>query len=180
LGIGGMSDLVVNKVNELLNEEKWKNKFGNDLNWNLSFSQYKESETTKHVHRLHPYKGKFIPQLVEYFLDSHTDDFKKEVFFQEDDIILDPFSGSGTTMVQANELGMNAVGIDVSTKFNISVLNNFPLGINLIFQSKSLNFVVLIPISSTNHLSSKDSSRINLLIYGQYISPNISISCRIN
>ena len=30
----------------------------------------KEAETTKHVHRLHPYKGKFIPQLVEYFLDS--------------------------------------------------------------------------------------------------------------
>ena len=61
--------------------EKWKAKLGNDLNWHLSFSEYKESETTKHVHRLHPYKGKFIPQLVEYFLDNHTDEFKHEVFF---------------------------------------------------------------------------------------------------
>lgn len=47
----------------------------------LSFVNYKEAQTTKHIHRLHPYKGKFIPQLVEYFLDSHTDSLKKEVFF---------------------------------------------------------------------------------------------------
>lgn len=58
-------------------EISWRNQLGNDLNWALSFNQYKEAETTKHVHRLHPYKGKFIPQLVEYFLDNHTDNFKK-------------------------------------------------------------------------------------------------------
>lgn len=45
-------------------EAVYKKKLGADLNWALSFDQYKESETTKHVHRLHPYKGKFIPQLV--------------------------------------------------------------------------------------------------------------------
>ncbi|MDR1762677.1 MAG: hypothetical protein LBR64_01795 [Dysgonamonadaceae bacterium] len=54
----------------------FKERLGDDLNWALSFDQYKEAETTKHVHRLHPYKGKFIPQLVEYFLDGHTDKFK--------------------------------------------------------------------------------------------------------
>jgi hypothetical protein len=59
-----------------------REKLGDDLNWRLSFDQYKESETTKHVHRLHPYKGKFIPQLVEYFLNTTTDDFKTETFFQ--------------------------------------------------------------------------------------------------
>ncbi len=59
-------------------EFDWKEKLGEDLNWGLSFDQLKEADTTKHVHRLHPYKGKFIPQLVEYFLDRHTDDFKKE------------------------------------------------------------------------------------------------------
>jgi hypothetical protein len=52
-------------------EVDYKDKLGHDLNWALSFDQYKEAETTKHVHRLHPYKGKFIPQLVEYFLDDH-------------------------------------------------------------------------------------------------------------
>ncbi|MBU0478339.1 site-specific DNA-methyltransferase [bacterium] len=103
-------------------EDRWKKQLGDDLNWNLSFSEYKESETTKHVHRLHPYKGKFIPQLVEYFLDQHTDKFKNEVFFNPIDIILDPFCGSGTTLVQANELGLNSVGIDISA-FNAFISN---------------------------------------------------------
>lgn len=107
-------------------ESDWKEKLGDDLNWVLSFDYLKERDTTKHVHRLHPYKGKFIPQLVEYFLDNHTDKFKKETYFKKGDIILDPFSGSGTTMVQANELGMHAIGIDISA-FN-SLIANMKVG----------------------------------------------------
>jgi hypothetical protein len=103
-------------------EITFKEQLGEDLNWALSFDKCKEAETTKHVHRLHPYKGKFIPQLVEYFLDNHTDDFKKEVYFTKGDIILDPFCGSGTAMVQACELGMHAIGIDISA-FNALIGN---------------------------------------------------------
>lgn len=103
-------------------EVEWRGKLGDDLNWRLSFDYLKEADTTKHVHRLHPYKGKFIPQLVEYFLDNKTDNFKKEVYFSPGDILLDPFSGSGTTLVQANELGMHAIGIDISA-FN-ALINN--------------------------------------------------------
>ncbi|MDQ3133152.1 MAG: site-specific DNA-methyltransferase, partial [Acidobacteriota bacterium] len=112
-------------------ETVWKKQLGEDLNWALSFEQYKESETTKHVHRLHPYKGKFIPQLIEYFLDDHTDKFKTETFFAKGDIILDPFCGSGTTLAQSNELGINAVGIDVSA-FNALISNVKVNKINLI------------------------------------------------
>jgi hypothetical protein len=41
-----------------------------DLDLELSWSERElpERERTKHVHRLHPYLGKFIPQLVEVLL----------------------------------------------------------------------------------------------------------------
>lgn len=71
----------------------------------LGFHSVPEYQRTKHVHRLHPYLGKFIPQLVEWFLSR---------YFNADDIILDPFMGSGTSLVQANEMQMHSIGIDVS------------------------------------------------------------------
>ncbi len=64
----------------------------------LSFSGVREYERTKHVHRLHPYLGKFIPQLVEVFL---------RYYFKKGDSILDPFMGSGTTLIEANVLYAN-------------------------------------------------------------------------
>lgn len=132
--IGDNGNAVIDKK-ELINyyksyngkrEINWKNQLGHDLNWALSFDNVKEAETTKHVHRLHPYKGKFIPQLVEYFLDSHKDDFKKEIYFKKGDIVLDPFCGSGTALVQANELEIHAIGIDISV-FN-SLISNIKIG----------------------------------------------------
>jgi len=82
------------------------------LNPELGFYDVPEWERTKHVHRLHPYLGKFIPQLVEYFLSRH---------FEPGQWVLDPFMGSGTTLVQANEMGLHAVGVDIS-EFNCKVV----------------------------------------------------------
>jgi len=101
-------------------EINWKKNLGDDLNWTLSFDNLREKDTTKHVHRLHPYKGKYIPQLIEYFIDNHTDDFKKEVYFKPGDIILDPFLGSGTTIIQSLEMSVHSIGIDVS-EFNCMI-----------------------------------------------------------
>jgi len=68
---------------------------------------------TKHVHGIHPYLGKYIPQLVEYFLDKYFNGPQSAR-----SAILDPFAGSGTTLVESNVKGKPSVGIDVS-KFNV-------------------------------------------------------------
>lgn len=62
-----------------------------------------ERVRTKHVHRLHPYLGKFIPQLVEIFLRKYRPR-----------TVCDPFCGSGTTLVEANPLGIHSIGCDIS------------------------------------------------------------------
>jgi hypothetical protein len=78
---------------------------GLDLELSWSEDELPQVERTKHVHGLHPYLGKFIPQLVEVFLKRH---------FIRGNIIFDPFVGSGTTVVEANAFGVHAVGGDIS------------------------------------------------------------------
>src|SRR5262245_46073838 len=76
-----------------------------DLELSWSEDDLPQAERTKHVHSLHPYLGKFVPQLVEVFLRR---------FVQPGDCVYDPFVGSGTTLVEANAFGVHAVGCDVS------------------------------------------------------------------
>lgn len=78
---------------------------GDGLQLSWSEAELPERERTKHVHRLHPYLGKFIPQLVEALLDRYV---------RQGGRVLDPFAGSGTTLVQALESGYDAVGIDIA------------------------------------------------------------------
>jgi hypothetical protein len=78
---------------------------GLDLELSWSERELPERERTKHVHRLHPYLGKFIPQLVEALLGRYV---------RPGGTVLDPFAGSGTTLVQALESGYDAVGGDIA------------------------------------------------------------------
>ncbi len=76
-----------------------------DLALSWSEAELPERERTKHVHRLHPYLGKFVPQLVEALLERYVPGGGR---------VLDPFAGSGTTLVQSLESGYDAVGVDVA------------------------------------------------------------------
>src|SRR6188508_3767967 len=76
-----------------------------DLALSWSEAELPERERTKHVHRLHPYLGKFVPQLVEELLGRYV---------RHRGRVLDPFAGSGTTLVQSLESGRDAVGVDVA------------------------------------------------------------------
>jgi DNA modification methylase len=76
-----------------------------DLELSWSEQELPERERTKHVHRLHPYLGKFVPQLAEVFLGRYA---------RPSQLVWDPFAGSGTTLVEANAFGARAAGCDVS------------------------------------------------------------------
>ena len=78
---------------------------GLDLDLSWSERDLPERERTKHVHRLHPYLGKYIPQLVEELFRRHVPTGGR---------VLDPFAGSGTTLVQALESGLDSVGMDIA------------------------------------------------------------------
>jgi SAM-dependent methyltransferase len=76
-----------------------------DLELSWSEAELPERERTKHVHRLHPYLGKYVPQLVEVFLGRYG---------RPGRLVWDPFAGSGTTLVEANAFGAPGAGCDIS------------------------------------------------------------------
>src|ERR671915_1631179 len=76
-----------------------------DLELSWSEAELPERERTKHPPRLHPYLGKFVPQLAEVFLRRYA---------EPGQLVWDPFAGSGTTLVEANAFGARAAGCDVS------------------------------------------------------------------
>src|SRR3989304_493871 len=63
-------------------------------------------ENTSYLsHSLHPYPAKFPPQLPKKILEDYA--IKGQT-------VLDPFCGSGTTLVEARIFGVNAIGVDVN------------------------------------------------------------------
>jgi tRNA G10 N-methylase Trm11 len=101
-----------------------------DLSW--SERDLPERERTRHVHRLHPYLGKFIPQLVETLLERYV---------TRGGHVLDPFAGSGTTLVQSLESGFDATGVDVAA-FNCLLIRVKTQRYNLFVLERELRGVV--------------------------------------
>jgi len=101
-----------------------------DLSW--SERDLPERERTKHVHRLHPYLGKFIPQLAETLLERYV---------ARGGHVLDPFAGSGTTLVQALESGFEATGVDIAA-FNCLLMRVKTQHYNLFVLERELREVV--------------------------------------
>jgi hypothetical protein len=103
-----------------------------DLELSWSERELPERERTKHVHRLHPYLGKFVPQLVETLLERYV---------PRGAHVLDPFAGSGTTLVQALESGRDATGVDIAA-FNCLLMEVKTRRYNLFVLERELRDVV--------------------------------------
>jgi len=74
------------------------------MNYNIDFN-FGNSDTMYLTHSLHPYPAKFPPQLPHTIIKQ---------FAHKQATVLDPFCGSGTTLVEARLLGCNAIGVDVN------------------------------------------------------------------
>jgi hypothetical protein len=67
---------------------------------------HRRQSTRYSVHALHEYKGKFNPQVVRGVLNGLGISSKATV--------IDPFCGSGTTLVECAHAGMSAIGFDLN------------------------------------------------------------------
>jgi DNA modification methylase len=70
------------------------------LDWELI-----TADTEYSTHGYHPYSAKYIPQIPNRLIST---------FSKKNDLILDNFVGSGTTLVESKILGRNAIGVDIN------------------------------------------------------------------
>jgi excisionase family DNA binding protein len=66
---------------------------------------FHDESTSALTHGIHPYPAKFPPQIPARLI---------EILTHPGDVVLDPFCGSGTTLVEALRLGRDSVGTDVN------------------------------------------------------------------
>jgi len=72
----------------------------NEVNWD-----FKDTKTQYLTHRFHSYPARFIPQIPRTFI---------KLFTKKGDVVLDPFVGCGTTLVESQLLNRHSVGNDLN------------------------------------------------------------------
>ncbi len=68
------------------------------------FRKYIGRQVSYATHGIHRYPAKFIPQIPRFCLGSLS---------EVGDVVLDPFMGSGTTLLESYVMGRNCYGIDI-------------------------------------------------------------------
>ena len=97
----GISEIKTSKINDI-NLNRWKEyqEIITDSLWVL------EKRDTSGAH-IGSYWGNFIPQIPNQLMLRYT---KKE------DWVIDPFVGSGTTLIECRRLGRNGIGVELNSE----------------------------------------------------------------
>ncbi|MDR0833476.1 MAG: site-specific DNA-methyltransferase [Candidatus Symbiothrix sp.] len=82
-----------------------KNIIPNDIENGVILS-INTNSVTQYTHGFHKYPAKFIPQIPRWAINKYLTN-------KQDNLILDPFCGSGTTLVESTLSGNFSVGIDI-------------------------------------------------------------------
>ena len=67
--------------------------------------EYAKADTQYLTHNIHRYSGKFIPQIAARAISLLT---------RPGELVVDPYCGSGTTLLEAALLGRRAIGLDLN------------------------------------------------------------------
>ena len=76
-----------------------------NIDYTWSFADKTRKDTSYATHGYHRYPAKFIPQIVSRLLEKYT---------KEGDLIVDPFGGCGTTLVESKIMGRCSIGVDIN------------------------------------------------------------------
>ncbi|HEV8287120.1 MAG TPA: DNA methyltransferase [Chitinophagaceae bacterium] len=111
---------------------------------------FRKSNTKEYTHCFHAYPAMMIPQVARRIIENYG---------QKSKLLFDPYCGTGTSLVEANLKGMNAIGTDINplaqliasaktTKIDIQILDlflhdfaNYFFSIN--FQSENIKSVII-------------------------------------
>lgn len=111
--INGLREFkILNKTFDIINVIKRRGSYFKTVNGQYTDYFYIiQKNQTRSVnqyltHWIYPYKGKFHPQMIRALLNI--------IGLKEGDYVCDPFSGSGTTALEAQLLGINFFGVDIS------------------------------------------------------------------